>query len=167
MHTQRLPKTVHKFEMWACKLSLEAHEVVIVHVEACNLATGEREKHDNVCTRIIRASSEPQHGLFRVQDPSGLKLGKDNVLVLANDHELKSEEQQTVVAVVSLQQPDCDSGKCPYRRPSIGQARTSSRHKWLDVSSEVPFKSLMLDVVERKLDDDHDVAFESVGTIYY
>lgn len=107
--------------MWACKLSLEAHDAVFVHVEACNFATGERE-HDNVCTRSLgcfytsancRASSEPQHGLFRVQDPSGLKLGKDNVLELTNDHELKSEEQQTVVAVVSLQQPDCESGKCP------------------------------------------------------
>ena len=51
------------------------------------------------------ASSEPQHGFFRVQDPSGLKLGKDKVEELTNNHELKSEkEQQTVVAVAILQQ---------------------------------------------------------------
>ena len=51
-YTCACTKTVHRIEMWACNLSLEAHEV-FVHVKTCNLVTGAQEEHDKSFTRLL------------------------------------------------------------------------------------------------------------------
>ena len=178
-YTRAYAKTIHEIEMWACNLSLDAHEV-FVHVKSCNLVTGEQEEHENLSTRLLLLPNcSTEISKFEIPVPPKR----------TDDHTIKGEEQQqTVVAVylykdgnqiaraVSWPEPlkyahlpkpknvtlklvpnfhDVDGIGQNFESPQIAGA--------IDISSDVPIKGFVLDVVEQQWGEYHNVAFEDRG----
>ena len=184
-YTHAYKKTVHKIEMWACNLSLDAHEV-FVHVKTCNLMTGEQEEHDNLFTRLVLlANRSTEISEFEIP-VSGKTTDKAS--------ELNDEEQQTIVAVY-LRNGDGDQIARAVNWPeplryaylpkpkhlklklipnvrdpdrthalsTVEDLKPLQRVNSIEVSSDVPVKGLVLEVVEPKWGKGHDVVFEDRG----
>lgn len=188
-YTRAFTKTVHKVEMWACSLSLEAHEVS-VHVKTCNLVTGKQEEHDNLVTRLSLLPNRSTE-ISEFEIPVSEKHS-DKVLVETVDHSMRSEEEQQTVVAVYLYNKDGDQiaravnwpeplkyahlpkpKKLHYKlTPSVRDLNhthalsTGEVEKpphtagAIEVSSDVPVKGFVLEAIEG---EDHDVAFEDRG----
>lgn len=191
-YTRAYMKTVHRIEMWACNLSLDAHEV-FVHVKTCNLVTGEQEEHGNLFTRLLlppNRSTEISEFDIPVSEEH-----KDKVLELTDGHTMRSEdEQQTVVAVylcnedgdhiaravnwpeplkyVHLPKPkhvklklipnvrDLNRAHAPGTSEDFKPPQTAGA---IEISSDVPVKGLVIEVVEPDWGEDHNVGFDDRG----
>ena len=149
--------------------------------------TGKQEEHENLSTSFLllpNCSTE----ISKFEIPVSPK-SKDEVLESTNDHTMKSEEeQQTVIAVylykngnqiaraVNWPEPlkyaylpkpknialklipsvhDVDGTREDFKPPQIADA--------IDISSDVPIKGFVLNVVDRQWGEDHDIAFEDRG----
>lgn len=185
-YTRAYTKTVHKIELWACNLSLDAHEVS-VHVKTCNPVTGKQEKHDNLFTRLYllpNRSTEISEFEIPVSE-------KEKEPVTTVEHTMRSEEQQTVVAAY-LYNKDGDQIARAVNWPEplkyaylpkpkklqfklIPNVRHLNRTHALgtgeddklpqtagaiEISSDVPVKGLVLEATEG---EHHDVVFEDRG----
>ena len=180
-YTRAYTKTVHKIEMWACNLSLDAHEVS-VHVKTCNLVTGEQKEHDNLFTRLYLLPNR------------STEISEFEIPVSEKEKELVrsvEEEQQTVVAAY-LYNKDGDQIARAVNWPEplkyvylpkpkklhfklIPNVRHLNRTHALgtgeddkllqtagaiEISSDVPVKGLVLDATKG---EHHDVVFEDRG----
>lgn len=193
-YTRAYTKTVHKIEMWASNLSLDAHEV-FVRVKTCNVVTGEQEEHDNLFSRLLLLPN-------RTTEISEFKIPVsetyENKLQGLTDNPTRTsrneEEQQTIVAVylcnkdgdkiaravnwpeplkyVHLPKPKhvglklTPSVRDLNRTSALGTAKDLKPPQTagaIEVSSDVPIKGLVLELVEPKWGEDHDVTFEDRG----
>ena len=185
-YTRAYAKTKHEIEMWACNLSLDAHEV-FVYVKSCNLVTGKQEEYDSLSTRLLLLPNcSTEISKFEIPVPP---KRKEQVMESTNDRTMKSEEeQQTVIAVylykdgnqiaravnwpeplkyAYLPKPKNVALKLiPTFHDGEGTREDFERSQnagAIDISSDVPIKGFVLDVVERQWGEDHDVAFEDRG----
>ena len=191
-YTRAFKTTIHKVEMWACNLSLDAHEVFI-HVRTCNLITGEQEEHKNLHTKKLllpNRSTEISEFEFPVSGNN-----KDDSSELTNDHAIRNDdEQQTVVAVymhntngdqiaraVNWPEPLKYAHLPRPKKVKLTLTPTVSNVKHthalgtskdlkppqmagaVEISSDVPIKGLVLEVIEPKWGEDHDVTFSDSG----
>lgn len=193
-YTRAYTKTVHKIEMWASNLSLDAHEV-FVRVKTCNVVTGEQEEHDNLFSRLLllpNRTTEISEFKIPVSETYENKLQEliDNPTRTSRNE----EEQQTIVAVnlcnkdgdkiaravnwpeplkyVHLPKPKhvglklTPSVRDLNRTSALGTAKDLKPPQTagaIEVSSDVPIKGLVLELVEPKWGEDHDVTFEDRG----
>lgn len=191
-YTRAYMKTVHKIEMWACNLSLDARDV-FVHIKTFNLMTGEQKEHDDLSTRLLlrpNCSTEISEFEIPVSEKYGIR-----VLGSIDDYALRSEqEQQTIVAAYL-----CNEGGDQIARtvnwpeplkyaylpkpnyiklkltPNVRNLKSTAAlgtgedlkppqmADAIEISSDVPVKGFVLEVVEPKWGEDHDVAFEDRG----
>ena len=190
-YTRAFKTTIRKIEMWACNLSLDAHEVFI-HVRTCNLITGEQAEHRNLHTKKLllpNRSTEISEFEFPVSGNN-----KDDSSELTNDHAIRNDEQQTVVAVymhntngdqiaravnwpeplkyahlpkpkkVKLTlTPTVNNVKHTHTLGTAKDLKPPQMAGAVEVSSDVPIKGLVLEVIEPKRGKDHDVTFSDGG----
>lgn len=193
-YTRAYAKTVHQIEMWACNLLLESHEVS-VHVKTCNLATGELKEHGNLGTRVLLVPNRSTE-VSEFEIPV-VENNKDKVLELPHDHNLNSEEERQLVVAVYLYNKDGDQIARAVNWPeplkyaylpkpknvklklnpkvrnvnhtcALDTGEKPQTASAIDISSDVPIKGFVLDVVKRKREEedeeeDEDVAFEDSG----
>ena len=188
-YTRAYKRIVHKIEMWACNLSLDAHEVS-VHVKTCNLVTGEREEHANLSTRL-RLLPNRSTEISEFEIPVSGKHTND-VLDLTDNRTIRSEEEQQTVAAVYLCNKDGNQIARAISWPeplkytylpkpkhikfkltpnvrgmiqtcSLGANKDLKPQQMtgsLEVSSDVPVKGLVL---EPRRGEDHEVYFDDGG----
>lgn len=188
-YTRAFTMTVHKIEMWACNLSLDAHEVS-VHVRTYNLVTGDQEEHENLFTRLSLLPNRSAE-ISEFEIPVSRKP-EDKVLVDTVDHTMRSQEEQQTVVAVYLCNKDGDQiaravnwpeplkyahlpkpKKLQFKlTPNVRdlnrkRARGTGEDDKLpqmagaiEISTDVPIKGFLLEVT---VEEDHDVAFEDSG----
>lgn len=191
-YTRAYTKTVHKIEMWACNLSLETHEV-FVHVKICNLVTGEQEQHDILSTRLlllpnrsteisefeIPMSEKSKDKVLEMNDGHSTRSGEEQQTVVAvylcnanGDQIARAVNWPEPLKHAYLPKPKhiklkltpsvrdlhrtyaLDTGK-DLKPPQTAGA--------IEISSDVPIKGFVLEMVEPQWGEDHNVAFEDRG----
>ena len=190
-YTRTFKKTVHKVEMWACNLSLHPHEVFI-HVRTCNLVTGEQEEHRNLHTKkLLLPNRSTEISEFEIP-VSGNNKDDISVLnndcYMRNDEEqivvavyLHNTEGDQIARAVNWPEPLkyahlpkpkkvklklTPSVRNVEHTHALGTAKDLKPPQMagaIEISSDVPIKGLVLDAIERKWGENHDVIFSDGG----
>ena len=183
-YTRAYKKTVHKLEMWACNLSLDAHEV-FVHVKTCNLVTGKQEEHDNLSTRLLllpnRSTEISEFEIPVSENNKALDLTDEKEQQTVVAAHLRNEDGDQIARAVNWPEPlkyaylpkpkhlklklapnvrDVDR---THAHVTVEDLESPQRASAIEISSDVPVKGFVLELVEPKWGEDHDVAFEDRG----
>ena len=191
-YTRAYTKTVHKIEMWACNLSLDVHEG-FVHIKTCNLMTGEQKEHEDLRTKVLllpnRSTeiSEFEIPVSKTNEDKVLELINDQYFRSEEEQQtvvavyLYNKDGEQLARAVNWPEPL----KYAYlpkpkhirfkltpnvrdlnRICALGTGEDFKPPQTADaihISSDVPIKGFVLDVVRQKWGEDHDVAFEDSG----
>lgn len=191
-YTRAYTKTVHKIEMWSCNLSLDAHEV-FVRVKTYNLITGEHEEHDPLSTTLLllpnRSTeiSEFEIPVFGKHKDKAHEWTDDHTTSDEKEQQtvvavyLYSKDGDQIARAVNWPEPL----KYAYlpkpkklqfkltpnvrdlkRTHALGPGKDDKPPQTaaaLEISSDVPVKGFVLEAIEPKWGEDHDMAFEDRG----
>ncbi len=191
-YTRAFTKTVHKIEMWACNLSLDSYDVFF-HVKTCNLVTGEQKEHDSLLTRLLllpnRSTeiSEFEIPVFEKHMDKVPELTDDHNMRSEEEQQtvvavyLYNKDGEQIARAVNWPEPlkyahlprpkhvklklipnvrDLNRSDCLGTGEDLEAPQTAGA---IEISSDVPVKGLVLEVVDRKWGEDRDVAFEDCG----
>ena len=191
-YTRAFTKTVHKIEMWACNLSLDPYDAV-VHVKTCNLVTGEQKEHDNLFTRLLLLPNRSTEiSEFEIPESEKhmdkvLKLTDDHTTRSEEEQQtvvvvyLCNEDGEQIARAVNWPEPlkyaylpkpkhinlklvpnvrDLNRTHALGTGEDLKPPQTAGA---IEISSDVPVKGFVLEVVEPKWGEDHNVAFEDRG----
>lgn len=177
-YTRVYIKTIHKIQLWACNLSLEAHEAKVC-VCTYNLITGQRREWSALDTNVqLLPNRSTEISEFTI--PTFSRHENSMTKRAENDLRGQEEEHQTVIAAYlyinneraarTINWPEPLKHVHFQKSPNInmhltsdtwGSQRPQEAHK-VDVSADAPVKGLMLEVVDHaKLDTTVD--FEDNG----